>query len=230
MSKIRIYVENSFSSLPRTKEVVEMKLHIIESMEEAYENLIREGKNENEAFGLVIAEFGSIEEIRRELGIPEGSEFVPPSYPAVPEDFRIRYEQFNRIFAVAVTVGVLCCILAIIFQQVFEAIFGDGYLSTIAFFIMIAIGVGIFVFFGMQKNHLDEQMEAYTRSSATFVNSPKNSPQNDLVGRLIGAIMLTATAVYLILGFLSQLWHPGWVVFPIGGILCGILSVILGDR
>ena len=54
MSKIQIYVENSFASLPRTKEVAEVKMNIIESMEERYEALLKEGKNENEAFGAVI--------------------------------------------------------------------------------------------------------------------------------------------------------------------------------
>lgn len=39
-----------------------------------------------------------------------------------------------------------------------------------------------------------------------------------------GAIMLTATAIYLFLGFTQNLWHPGWVVFPIGGIACGIVE------
>ena len=39
-------------------------------------------------------------------------------------------------------------------------------------------------------------------------------------------IMLLATVIYLLLGFVWELWHPGWVIFPVGGILCGIISVI----
>ena len=39
-------------------------------------------------------------------------------------------------------------------------------------------------------------------------------------------IMLLATAIYILLGFVWELWHPGWVIFPVGGILCGIISVI----
>lgn len=42
-----------------------------------------------------------------------------------------------------------------------------------------------------------------------------------------GTIMLTATAIFLLLGFLWNLWHPAWVVFPVGGILCGIVSNII---
>lgn len=49
-------------------------------------------------------------------------------------------------------------------------------------------------------------------------------------GKISGVIMLLATAVFLFLGFVFNFWHPGWVVFPIGGILCGISSVILGKE
>ena len=38
--------------------------------------------------------------------------------------------------------------------------------------------------------------------------------------------MLVATGAFLSLGFLWNLWHPGWVVFPLGGILCAILGAI----
>ena len=54
MTKIQNYVENVFSGIPKTKEAVEMKLGIIDSMEEKYAELIAGGKNEHEAFGEVI--------------------------------------------------------------------------------------------------------------------------------------------------------------------------------
>lgn len=44
---------------------------------------------------------------------------------------------------------------------------------------------------------------------------------------LCGVIMLTATAFYLLAGFLWNLWHIGWVVYPAGGILCAIVSILL---
>ncbi|NLF46835.1 MAG: hypothetical protein GX578_00790, partial [Clostridiales bacterium] len=40
-------------------------------------------------------------------------------------------------------------------------------------------------------------------------------------------IMLSATAIFLLLGFLGGYWHPAWVVFPLGGIMCGIVSTAL---
>ncbi|MDD2568322.1 MAG: permease prefix domain 1-containing protein [Clostridia bacterium] len=69
MDKLTNYIENVFASLPKTKEVVEMKLNMLEHMQDKYNALLVQGKNENEAFGIVVAGFGSIEEIKAELGI-----------------------------------------------------------------------------------------------------------------------------------------------------------------
>lgn len=237
ISKIQIYVENSFASLPRTKEVAEVKMNIIESMEERYEALLKEGKNENEAFGAVISEFGSMEEIRQELGISEDQTSTDTSFAEgagsaqIPEELLRGYEAFRNRFAIAITAGVLCCILAIVMQQIFEAIFGDSFLAIVIFFLFVAAGVGLFVYFGMQKSYWEEQLEYYRAPEAIHPHHHTHEGKSDtLAGRLSGAIMLMATAIFLILGFLFDLWHPGWVVFPVGGILCGIVETLIGNK
>ena len=40
-------------------------------------------------------------------------------------------------------------------------------------------------------------------------------------------IMLGATALFFMIGVFGGAWHPAWVLFPLGGVLCGIISVIL---
>lgn len=237
MNKIRNYVENSFASLPRTKEIAEVKMNIIESMEERYETLLAEGKNENEALGAVIAEFGSIDEIRQELGITEEQIDSPlfeetPSH-AIPEDLLRAYAAFRSQFAIAITAGVILCILAVVMCQVFQSIFGNGTISIVVFFLLIAAAVGLFVYYGMQKSYWEEQIAYYQSSS--LPDSQLTPPsavkkKESLSERLSGAIMLLATAFFLLIGFLFDMWHPGWIVFPIAGILCGVIKVLIGDK
>ena len=38
--------------------------------------------------------------------------------------------------------------------------------------------------------------------------------------------MLIATALFFILGIFYGKWHPAWALFPLGGIICGIISTI----
>ena len=42
--------------------------------------------------------------------------------------------------------------------------------------------------------------------------------------------MMFGAALFLVLGFVGGWWHPGWVVFPVGGIICGIVSAIINAK
>ncbi|WP_269141843.1 hypothetical protein [Lientehia hominis] len=42
--------------------------------------------------------------------------------------------------------------------------------------------------------------------------------------------MMAAEILFLAGGFVWEAWNIGWVVFPVGGILCGIVSSILSVR
>ena len=57
-----------------------------------------------------------------------------------------------------------------------------------------------------------------------------SEPAKRVSEALCGVIMLSAVAVFLILGFVFSKWHPGWVVFPIGALLCGMVSTIVGAK
>ena len=86
MEKIQLFVDNMFLSLPDTPEVRQAKAHILEGMADRYEALLAQGKNQDEAFGAVIGEFGSVEELRQELGLgnrPQEEEplLSPPLLP-----------------------------------------------------------------------------------------------------------------------------------------------------
>ena len=68
MEKIRSFVENMFLGLPDTQEVRDAKARLLEGMSDRYEELLAQGKDPDAAFGISVAEFGSMEELRRELG------------------------------------------------------------------------------------------------------------------------------------------------------------------
>ena len=69
MEAIKTYIENMFSTLPHTEEIERLKEELLSNMEEKYLELKDEGKSENEAIGIVISEFGNIDELLNELDI-----------------------------------------------------------------------------------------------------------------------------------------------------------------
>ncbi len=90
---------------------------------------------------------------------------------------------------------------------------------------LITVAVPIYIYAGMQKSKYD--IDTYNKEHA---QNEETLEKNKRVGSWSSCIMLTATAVYLLMGFIGHLWGIGWVVFPIGGILCGIVSIIFDKK
>lgn len=90
------------------------------------------------------------------------------------------------------------------------------------FFAILIIGVPIIVFSGIQWGNLTKAYNIPNDEGAPLKGKAKSTED-----AICGVIMMSATAVFLLLGFLRNMWHIAWVVFPIGGILCGIASTII---
>ncbi|MGM9666040.1 MAG: hypothetical protein ACI3XX_05835, partial [Eubacteriales bacterium] len=99
------------------------------------------------------------------------------------------------------------------------------YIVTSVFFVFIAVAASIFVFSGMQAAKYNVKDFKNGTSGASEGNSESKSEK--IIGAVSGTIMIVATCIFLLLGFLKNIWHPSWVVFPIGGMLCGIVSIIV---
>lgn len=120
-------------------------------------------------------------------------------------------KSFQTKFAIAITVGVVMCIVGLVAGAIIDQYkLGDGFIG-LGFFGFVAIGVYLFIYYGIQSD---------------YYMPDKPTSNESLVEKISGVIMLVATIIFLVCGFLWGNWHPGWIVFVVGGILCGIVSVI----
>lgn len=126
-----------------------------------------------------------------------------------PEEQETFFRQFRMGMAGSVSGILLGVVLLVISAIFFEGRETMMCYAVAAFLFLLALCVGTIVYLGIRHDAYDENSQ---------LRSGRKGPD------LEGAIMLTATAAYLLLGFLWNKWHPGWVVFPVGGILCGIVS------
>ncbi len=130
-------------------------------------------------------------------------------------------ERFNRKFAIGIAGGVGLIILGVVLLIVLSETGVNGALAAALLLLCITIAVFFFVYLGMQEEKYD--IAAYNRQH----NS--QSKKQVKADKICGVVMLAATAIFLILGFIWGMWHPGWAVFPIAGIFCAIVSTILED-
>lgn len=200
----------------------------MQDSEERFSDLLAQGHSEAEALGLVIQQFGSFDDIRKQLGVGAIDADLVAKRQAMAEEYKV----FRKRFTVAIVIGVVLGILAVVLGGVASA-FSDGEVLTIlGFFLPVTSAAAIFVYFGIHNarymnyfrankmyDYLDE--ESYEKARLLDQESLDNSfgktgptrAERERSERISGALWVMAVAVFLSLGFIGGWWHPGWLVF-----------------
>lgn len=91
------------------------------------------------------------------------------------------------------------------------------------FMLFVTAAVSVLVYTGMHKQEYD--VEAYNKE-----NLRKDSKQNGPVAVWCGCIMILATIIFLIAGLVFSLWEICWIAYPVGGLVCGMVTLILNRQ
>ena len=94
--------------------------------------------------------------------------------------------------------------------------------AAAVFMLLVAGAVFSFIYGGIQEDKY--KIWKYNRDNNP---TPEAKKQLGRIGTACGVITLIATAIYVGLGFTRNAWGTAWWVFPVGGILCGVVSVVL---
>ena len=158
MNAIRNYLDNMFRNLPNTEAVRRAKSELLQMMEDKYEELISEGKTENEAVGIVISEFGNLDELAESLGISEAvTENPTEEKPMLSMDRVKEYLSMVSMKAILTPLGVALCILSIISPILADILPVDvDIVGAGGMFGIIAVAVGLFIFSGLKSKDYAE--------------------------------------------------------------------------
>ncbi|MBE6010137.1 MAG: hypothetical protein E7236_05740 [Lachnospiraceae bacterium] len=165
MDTIRNYLESMFAHLPATPEVVRAKTELGQMMEDKYSELIEEGRTENEAVGIVISEFGNLDELAEELGIRSFMEQAPEpdeTARAVPfeevKDFLAERTRQSYMSAFGIFFLIIAAVPVIILGSIpMGGAHADGIgralmaVGLILMFLLLAGGLGLLIYSGMQS-------------------------------------------------------------------------------
>lgn len=156
---IKSYIENIFRGYPDTEEVLKAKKELLSIMEDKYQELKEQGKTENEAIGIVISEFGNMDELAEELGLSKETKKEDDIFAKEENSVTIKrseaeeYINTQRSVGRRVSVGVALCITSVLPAAIIDSLKAGGYVnkmttdivSAVTFFGMIAIAVIIFI-------------------------------------------------------------------------------------
>lgn len=111
MNIIKNYLDNMFLGLPETEDVNRAKKELLAMMEDKYNELKNSGKTENEAIGIVISEFGNLDELAETLGIKEALENKPDINHVSYEEAE-NYIEDSKNISPKTALGVFLCIMS----------------------------------------------------------------------------------------------------------------------
>ncbi|MBQ7944380.1 MAG: hypothetical protein IJ326_10000 [Lachnospiraceae bacterium] len=191
-----------FQNLPNTREVQKAQYELGQMMEDKYNELKSEGKSENEAIGIVISEFGNLEELAADLGIDS---YIHPEQQAMYDKRNITQDEAESFIAdkqksgVMTALGVLLCIMCVTPFILLEYIgSGSSVLGLAAMFGMIAIAIGFFVFSKVYMDKwsfLNRQSCSMDFSTTDYVHHERENY------RMTHAVLITVGVMLCVLSF-----------------------------
>jgi uncharacterized membrane protein len=212
--KIRNYVEDIFEDKPKSKKINELKEELIANLTEKYNDLLKE-KSEEEAYNIVVASIGDIDELISDLNGDIGSTNI---YNA----------EYQNRRAKCIAASVMLYILSVVPAIYFEEAWGQAEVGAIMMFIMVAIATGLLVYIGASK-------PKYLKANDTLVEefkewkSHKNQTKR-IRSAILSAFWLSIIALYFILSFIFSIWSYSWIIFIIGAAMSQVIKALFEIR
>ena len=214
IAKIRTYINRAFEDVPRTKKSMEMQEELISNLIEKFNDQLRLGKSEEEAYTSVIASIGDLSELTE--GMRERHVLSGPT------------PQERKRSAMFVTIAVMLYILSPMVLIVFAQNFGAEITGLAGMFSLIAIATGLLVYNQASKPRYLKEDETLVEEFKEWKSSRQKN--KSIYDALSSAFWLIIVAAYLYISFTYMNWHYSWIIFIIGAAIQNIVKAFLEMR
>lgn len=215
--KIRKEVNTLFENAPNTKRANDLKDEIISNAEDKYEDLIKQGKKEEEALQTVMKEIGDVDELIEELN---KNNPIHTQYTV----------EAKRKTGLVVSICVGLYILSLISCIVLDELGLPDFVTASSFLAIAGLSTCVLIYHFMTK-------PKYTKYEDTMVEEFKEwkgkKDKNKEIKKAIDSILWTLTViVYLIVSFTFGIWYISWIIFLIASLIENIIKLLfkLGEE
>ncbi len=215
-TKIRNYVEVLFSDIPKTKKAIELKEEILGNLSDRFDDYIKEGKSETQAYSLAVSTMGEIDELL---------DSVKPDANFVNDANKHRKAK-ARNTAIAVVIYILGLISFLTLVGVGELLGAlEDFMSIIgliSMFSLAAIATAILIYTNMS---MPAEFKDYNREEEREYR--KNESRSEKIFKSIMSVYWSVVLlIYLAISFFGGNWGISWIIWPLAGILSSIIKTI----
>lgn len=218
-NKIKNYVEEVFSGIPRSKKANDLKEEFLSNMSERFDDYLKAGKTENQAFGLVITSLGDIDEMLAD---------VMPSDEFVKEANQFR-DRNAKYIAVSVTLYIIGG--AFLIGSIGLGVFLDNIkiyvmVGLICLLVISALATGLIIYSQMST---PLEYKDYNKESKEIAET-MDSKHTILLNNTLTVYWIIIAAIYLVISFITMLWPITWIIFVIASVFHFILKTFFENK
>lgn len=209
--KIRKYVNELFENAPNTKRAYDLKDEIISNANDKYNDLISEGKSEEEAYSQVIQEIGNVDELINEL---------VKNNPINKESNM----EAKRKTALTVSISIGIYILSVISVIVLDELEMPDFITASSFLALVGISTCLLIYHFMSRPKYSKYEDTIVEEFKEWKGKKDNSKE---IKKAINSILWTLTVlIYLLISFVFGIWHISWIIFIIAALIENIINLI----
>jgi uncharacterized membrane protein len=210
INKIKKYVEQIFENKPKSKKVNELKDELIANLIEKYNDLLKE-KSEDEAYNIVIASIGDIDELISDM---DGDVDTNNNYVQAYQNKKAKY----------IAISIMLYILSIVPVIYFGEAWDNGVLGVIIMFIMIAIATGLLAYISISKPRYVKENDTLVEEFKEWNHQKKRV--KTIKSTVLSAYWLFIVSIYFIISFAFTTWPYSWIIFIIGAAIHQVIKAV----
>ena len=212
--RIERYLDALFVGIPRTNKARELKEELLGNMQDRYEDYLREGKSESEAYSLTVASMGDLDAMIAEA-MPD-------------EDFRREAQYYRRRRARNTAIAVATYILgaALVVASALAEQEHIQILSVVGLLVLAAGATALLIYTHMSTPLEYREEDEEDRWEREILKKPGGYKYK----AILNIYWIAVTVVYLGVSFLTFQWGITWIIWPLAAVFSGILRTIFELR
>lgn len=219
--QIRIYLENLFRAAPQTRRAKEMQEELLANLYAKYDDLINQGRTEQDAYNITIGGIGDINELLKDI---ENDKIYNYSRKEKEKQRSAILVSFSvALYIIAVAAVILCGIIG---EQINNSLLEE--IGVVIMFIIAAGATGLLVYNGMSKTK-------YTKSDDSTVEQYKekvttNDNNKQIYHSLVATLWPLTVVVYFLVSMFLGWWAFSWNIFILAAAIQSLIKLIFLNK
>ena len=204
-NKIRMYVEELFLNAPKSHRTIELKEELIANLQDKFDDLVAQGRDEPFAYDLVVSSIGDIDELI--LSLREKYIYDPELIDA--------QRQKSALF---ISVSVALYFLSLIPVAIWGS--HDGAVFTLCGW---GIATALLVYNGLTRPNYKKNENSLVEDFKEWSRSKQN--RKAIRGTTYSLLWIITVIIYVAGSFLLNAWHPLWLIFLVSAAVQQVLRL-----